>query len=249
MAVLKKISVVFVVLVLLIFSSCTPDVPVYENETDAEAVTETQLEAEADSQDYAVYVLIKKQYSEIGKEYSPDDFDKELVESVEVINQFYPEDDTSGYRMEYWQQKLKLKLKEPTEENVQKVIISAYKNPQVEVAGHDRSCFNIPDVNENSAAEYDTSAIMVLIKKECSEFGKEYYPENFDKNLIKSVKVINQINPGDDTSGYDLDNWQQILSLELKEPGEENVQNAIDAALRNPEVETACRNYKTYLVE
>lgn len=90
---------------------------------------------------------------------------------------------------------------------------------------------------------------MVLIKKEYSEFGKEYSPADFDEELIESVEVINQINPGDDTSGYDLDNWQQILFLELKEPGEENVQKAIDAALRNPEVETACRNYKTYLVE
>lgn len=235
------------ILILSVFSSCTPDAPVYENETDA--VTETQSEEKSESQEYTVYVLIKKEYSEIGKEYSPEDFDKELVESVEVINQFYPEDDTSNYRMEQWQQKLRLKLKEPTEENAKTLIISAYKNPQVEVAGYDSLCFNIPDVNDNSVAEYDTSTIMVLIKKECSEFGKEYYPKNFDKNLIKSVRVINQINPGDDTSGYDLDNWQQILSLELKEPSEENVQKAIEAALRNPEVDTACRNYKTYLVE
>ena len=237
------ISVLSVMVFLFVFASCSPNVSVNEN------MTETETTEQIASADYSVYVLIKKEYSEIGKEYSPEDFDKELVESVEVINQFYPEDDTSGYRMEHWQQKLKLTLKEPTEENAKKVIISAYKNPQVEVAGHDRSCFNIQDENDDSAAEYDTSIILVVIKKECSEFGKEYYPENFDANLIKSVKVINQINPGDDTSGYDIENWQQILSLELKEPSEENVQKAIDAALRNPEVQSACRNYKTYLVE
>lgn len=88
--------------------------------------------------------------------------------------------------------------------------------------------------------EYLVSSIIVMIKKEYSEFGKEYYPSDFDEDLIKSVRVMNQINPGDDTSGYDLEYWQQTLELELKEPSYENVQKAIEAAYANPEVELAC---------
>lgn len=241
----KIICLVLFVLLAVVFCSCTPETPVYENETEAESITE----ADAVSQEYPVYVLIKKEYSQIGKEYSPEEFDAGLIDSVEVLNQISSDDDISGYRMEYWQQKLKLNLKVPTEENAKKAVLAAYKNPQVDIAGLDRAAFNLPSENEDSTAEYDTSTILVVIKKECSEFGKEYYPENFDKDLIKSVRVINQINPGDDTSGYDLEQWQQILALELKEPGEENVRKAIDAAYKNPEVQVASENRKVSLDE
>lgn len=244
----KKIFVsVLFVFVLFIFSSCTSDMPVYEDMTSTE--TQSITENEADSQEYRVYVLIKNEYSQIGKEYFPEDFDAELIESVEVLNQISDDDDISGYRMEYWQQKLQLNLKEPTEDNAKKAVLAAYKNPQVDIAGLDRAAFNLPDEDEDFTDEYDMSTILVVIKKECSEFGKEYYPKNFDKNLIKSVHVINQINPGDDTSGFDLEQWQQILALELKEPSEENVRKAIDAAFKNPEVEVACKNRKASLVE
>lgn len=105
------------------------------------------------------------------------------------------------------------------------------------------------NATEEPSADYDTSTIIVMIKKEYSEFGKEYTPEDFDSKLIKKVTVLNQINLGDDTSGYDLNNWKLVLSLELREPSEENVQKSIEAAYKNPEVESAHKNFKVHLVE
>lgn len=106
------------------------------------------------------------------------------------------------------------------------------------------SVFSSCSIGKQSQSDISSeeNTILVLIKKEYSEFGKEYSPADFDAELIKSVEVINQINPGDDTSGYDLEYWQQILLLELKNPTEENVQKAIEAAYRNPQVESAAEN-------
>ena len=102
----------------------------------------------------------------------------------------------------------------------------------------------LSEIYEESQREFFTENIMVLIKKEYSEFGKEYSPADFDEELIESVEVINQINPGDDTSGYDLDYWQHMLSLNLKVPSEDNVEKAIKAAYDNPEVQVAHKNYR-----
>lgn len=99
------------------------------------------------------------------------------------------------------------------------------------------------DVYEKSQREFNPENILVLIKKEYSEFGKEYSPAEFDEELIESVEVLNQINLGDDTSGYDLEYWQHILSLTLKEPSADNVEKAIEAAYNNPKVEVAHKNY------
>ena len=96
--------------------------------------------------------------------------------------------------------------------------------------------------------DFDTSSILVVIKKEYSEFGKEYYPSDFDNELIESVTVLNPIGPEGNTIGYNLEYWQQILSLTLKEPSKKNVKKAIDAALENPQVESANKNY-FYTVE
>jgi hypothetical protein len=106
------------------------------------------------------------------------------------------------------------------------------------------SVFSSCSIGKQSQSDISSeeNTILVLIKKEYSEFGKEYSPADFDAELIKSVEVINQINPGDDTSGYNLEYWQQILLLELKNPTEENVQKAIEAAYRNPQVESAAEN-------
>ena len=106
------------------------------------------------------------------------------------------------------------------------------------------SVFSSCSIGKQSQSDISSAenTILVLIKKEYSEFGKEYSPADFDAELIKSVEVINQINPGDDTSGYNLEYWQQILLLELKNPTEENVQKAIEAAYRNPQVESAAEN-------
>ena len=87
-----------------------------------------------------------------------------------------------------------------------------------------------------------------MIKKEYSEIGKEYYPSDFDNELIESVTVLNPIGPEGNTIGYNLEYWQQILSLTLKEPSKKNVKKAIDAALENPQVESANKNY-FYTVE
>lgn len=103
---------------------------------------------------------------------------------------------------------------------------------------------SISEIYEESQREFFTDNIIVLIKKEYSEFGKEYSPADFDTELIESVEVVNQINPGDDTSGYDLEYWQQILSLNLRVPNAENVEKAIKTACDNPEVQVAHKNYK-----
>lgn len=95
------------------------------------------------------------------------------------------------------------------------------------------------DLNENST-EYHNLFITVLIKKEYSQFGKEYSPADFDEDLIAYVEIMNQIESAADTKGYDVEYWQQMLTLYLKEPGAENVQKAIEAAYKNPEVEIAC---------
>lgn len=120
------------------------------------------------------------------------------------------------------------------------IVILCFSACSMQNEQHDKNGIVYP--SEGSSANYDLSSITVMIKKEYSEFGKEYSPSDFDKELIESVEVINQINPGDDTSGFDLNYWQQILSLELKEPSEENVQKAIAAAYRNPQVQTAHEN-------
>lgn len=134
----KKTIISFaLILSLFIISSCTPAATVLENES------------KTDYYEYSVYVLIKKEYSEIGKEYSPEDFDKKLIESVEVINQINPRDDISGFNMEYWQQYLELKLKEPTKENAEKAVRAAYKNPQVETAATDHISFSVADAHIN----------------------------------------------------------------------------------------------------
>ena len=108
-------------------------------------------------------------------------------------------------------------------------------------------CFaeNKSDKIEN---DFDTSSILVMIKKEYSEFGKEYYPTDFDEELIESVRVLNPIESERNTIGYNLEYWQQILLLTLKEPSKKNVEKAIDAALKNPQVESANKNY-FYTVE
>lgn len=135
---MKKIIISsFFIIILFLLSSCTHTTSVLMNET------------ETDSHEYTVYVLIKKEYSEIGKEYHPEDFDKKLVESVEIINQINPDDDISGFNMEYWQQALKLELKEPTKENAEKVINAAYKNPQVESASTDNIAFSVANTYIN----------------------------------------------------------------------------------------------------
>lgn len=86
---------------------------------------------------------------------------------------------------------------------------------------------------------YDCSVVNVIIKKEYSEFGKEYSPEDFDARLVESVEVMNQIKSEDESNLYNLDNWQQMLELKLKEPSEKNAKAVVKAAYKNNEVEEA----------
>lgn len=99
-------------------------------------------------------------------------------------------------------------------------------------------------VCQDNECDFDLSTVLVVIKKEYSEFGKEYSPEEFDADLIESVEVINQIEKDQtDLSGYNLEYWQHILSLKLKEPSKENVEAVIEAAYKNEQVESAEKNY------
>lgn len=125
----------------------------------ADAINEIYKEAQCDFNPENILVLIKKEYSEIGKEYSPADFDEELIESVKVLNQINPSDDTSGINLNYWQQSLLLTLKNPTEDNIQKAINTVYDNPKVESASKNYIIsYNTYDEESNKTINTSTIA-------------------------------------------------------------------------------------------
>lgn len=106
------------------------------------------------------------------------------------------------------------------------------------------NCMATDNHSTEEELDFDTSTVLVVIKKEYSEFGKEYSPEDFNADLVESVEVINQIEKDQtDLSGYNLEYWQHILSLKLKEPSEENVEAVINSAYQNEQVESAEKNY------
>ncbi|MBR6646330.1 MAG: hypothetical protein IKL09_02305 [Clostridia bacterium] len=102
------------------------------------------------------------------------------------------------------------------------------------------SCDVMFSREETTDCGYHTDHIYVKVKKECTVMGREYSPEEFDAELIKSVEVWNQIIPGKtNTETYNLDNYQHILILHLREPSLENAEKAIAAAERKDWVEMA----------
>lgn len=106
--------------------------------------------------------------------------------------------------------------------------------------------FNCHAENQSEDQQYDLSSIMVVIKKEYTEFGKEYALSDFDCTIFESIELLNPIDENQtDLSGYNLEYWKHILKLNLKYPSEENIELALHKALENPQVESAEKNYIT----
>lgn len=74
---------------------------------------------------------------------------------------------------------------------------------------------------------YATDTVLVVINEEYAD--KKYTAADFDKKLVKSVKVIFESKSGE----------LLMLSLKLRHPGEENLHKVIEIAESKPEVKSA----------
>lgn len=98
---------------------------------------------------------------------------------------------------------------------------------------------------ESGHEEFDTSVVMVMIKKEYSGKGRIYYPSEFSDEFVEEVQFVacteenNSLFP---IPGLD------VLALVLKEPSEENVLRLIEILKDNPLVEDVKRNGNSDIV-
>lgn len=96
--------------------------------------------------------------------------------------------------------------------------------------------------------EYDTSKVLVTIKKEYSGQGGIYYPCEFSGELVESVERLMYIDEEHrDNPLFNKDNFHDIIALCLKEPSQENVELLLEILADNPLVESAGKNYIIYL--
>ena len=107
------------------------------------------------------------------------------------------------------------------------------------------SFYKEDDIFENYS--YDTSSVIAVIKHKYSAMGKVFTTDDFDKNLIASVEDIFCASVDNTSlSGYNMDEYCQILKLHLIEHTESNVKNAIIQLKDNPIIEEITPNYISY---
>ena len=103
-------------------------------------------------------------------------------------------------------------------------------------------------VYASDESDYDPSCVLVTIKKEYSAQGRTYYPEEFSKELVESIKPLMYITDEMLANGhsFNLENFKDIIQLNLKEPSPENVDKLIKELEGNPLVDSADKNYILY---
>ena len=94
---------------------------------------------------------------------------------------------------------------------------------------------------------YADDSVIVVIKHEYSAMGKVFSPDDFDKNLIASVEDLFCASATNKSlDGYNMDEYCQILKLNLIEPSEDNVKLAIEELKNNILIEEITPNYISY---
>ena len=158
-----------------------------------------------------VYVYIDNAFSGIGRKYTPADFSAELVSEVIPLmcGDGAAQDDDKDLR-----DFVLLKLNDPCTENYNNLLMTLASNELVESA--------------ITAENYDAGKVLVAIRHEYSGTDKEYTPADFSAELVKKIVPVMYIDgntPVD--ANYNYDAFQDVLSLELKEPGVENIEKLL----------------------
>lgn len=93
-----------------------------------------------------------------------------------------------------------------------------------------------------SEPEYDNSSVIVILKHEYSIVGKTYTVEDFNCELISSIKDLTPVTNIED-SKYDFDVWKKIFQVFLNTPSNYNVEKIINELSVNEIVESVRKNY------
>lgn len=97
-------------------------------------------------------------------------------------------------------------------------------------------------VNIQDEPEYDNSSVIVTLKHDYSIVGKTYTVDDFDCELISSIKDLTPVTNIED-SKYDFDVWKKIFQVFLNTPSNYNVEKIINELSRNEIVESVRKNY------
>lgn len=111
----------------------------------------------------------------------------------------------------------------------------SYDKPRVTL-GEDGSEYLI--MNENHTSFYDPTIISVTIKPRYSAYGKVYTPEDFNAELIASVRDITYFEDVSSDSFYGP-GYSNVLEIKLKNPTYENAHRLVKELKKNKVVESA----------
>lgn len=98
------------------------------------------------------------------------------------------------------------------------------------------------DVKES---DFDTSCVLVTIKKEYSAMGRTYLPEEFSAELVKTVRPLMYLTDEmkENMEPSKIEGFKDIIALDLKNPSAENVELLLNELKNNPLVDSAGKNY------
>lgn len=114
----------------------------------------------------------------------------------------------------------------------------------IQAAEKEEKIYTDVDIND----DFSDDKVVIVIFHEYSGLDKEWHIEDFPGVDIESIDYVTSLkDPNKEYPYLNYESYNQILALNLANPGKENVINAIKVLEENPVVKSAEPNYIFYI--